>query len=85
MPDKQRLINTYNKHLEQNRKFCELVRGQICKPLSNLYNFCKLMLLYTELRMYLKDLGDKGKEKKYLKAKHIDYQGVKTNTDIIGK
>ena len=43
------------------------------------------MLLYTELRMYLKDLGDKGKEEKYLKAKYIDYQGVKTNTDITGK
>jgi len=41
--------------------------------LSNLYDFYKLILLHTELRIYLKDLGDKGKEEKYLKAKHIDY------------
>jgi len=41
--------------------------------LSNLYDFCKLTLLYTELGIYLKDLGDKGEEEKYLKAKYIDY------------
>ena len=81
MLDKQRLINTYNEHLEQDRKIYESVRGQDYEPLSNLYNFCKLTLLRVELRTYLKDLGYKGKEEKYLKAKHVECQGVKTNTD----
>ena len=81
MLDKQRLINPYNEHLEQDRKICKSVRGQDYEPLSNLYDFCKLTLLRAELGTYLEDLGYKGEEKKYLKAKRVECQGVKTNTD----
>ena len=85
MLDKQRLINPYNEHLEQDRKNYELVRGQDYEPLSNLYNFYKLILLRVELRTYLEDLGYKGEEKKYSKAKRVECQGVKTNTDLTCK